>query len=855
MWTKIMANNRTLKRMNPIVLWLIACLTVFFSFHPKLGAQESILTTASDLSRFVLADSSGSAALWVSGTDWQGVKQAAANLKTDIGRVTGREPEIVDGSAVQHQSLVVVGSVDKSPVIATLAKSGKLDTEVLRGKWESYLIQTVEAPFPGVEEALVIAGSDMRGTIYGIYELSRQIGVSPWYWWADVPVAMHESLYIQNGRWVYDSPKVKYRGIFLNDEAPALSGWAAEKFGGFNHHFYSHVFELILRLKGNFLWPAMWGKAFWDDDPENGRLADEAGIVVGTSHHEPMGRAQAEWHKYGSGAWDYNHNASELKAFWRGGVERNKNWETLVTIGMRGDGDEPMSEESNIALLEKIVKDQRKIIGEVTGRKAEETPQVWALYKEVQDYYDKGMRVPDDVTLLLSDDNWGNLRKLPGIDAPVHPGGDGIYYHFDYVGGPRSYKWLNVTQVQRMWEQMNLAWVHRADRIWILNVGDLKPMEYPISFFLDMAWNPEQFHSKNLIEHTERWCAQQFGEPYAKEAARIIDLYTQYNHRVTPELLDANTFSLENYNEFERVRNDYRDLTLDAMRLYNLMPTEYKDAFDQLVLFPVNASSNLYEMYFAVAKNSQLAARQDSEANHWADVAQQCFDRDSLLTLHYHTTIANGKWNHMMDQIRIGYTNWNEPRQRVMPKVTRIKVLPLNNNHLAFAEADGYVAIEAGNFQSARGTDKIRWEVIPGLGKTVSGVTTWPANQYPAPADSVYLEYAVNFTSTGTFDLAVLLSPTLNFNGNKGLRYAISFDGGPEQVVNMNQKYDMQQFEQWQAERINRTATQHTISRQGVHRLRFRVLEPGIVLQKILIDTGGLKKSYLGAPQSQLIKY
>jgi hypothetical protein len=406
-----------------------------------------------------------------------------------------------------------------------------------------------------------------------------------------------------------------------------------------------------------------------------------------------------------------------------------------------------------------------------------------------------------------------------------------------------------------MWEQMNLAWVHRADRIWILNVGDLKPMEYPISFFLDMAWNPEQFHSKNLIEHTERWCAQQFGEPYAKEAARIIDLYTQYNHRVTPELLDAITFSLENYNEFERVRNDYRDLTLDAMRLYNLMPTEYKDAFDQLVLFPVNASSNLYEMYFAVAKNSQLAARQDSEANHWADVAQQCFDRDSLLTLHYHTTIANGKWNHMMDQIRIGYTNWNEPRQRVMPKVTRIKVLPLNNNHLAFAEADGYVAIEAGNFQSARGTDKIRWEVIPGLGKTVSGVTTWPANQYPAPADSVYLEYAVNFTSTGTFDLAVLLSPTLNFNGNKGLRYAISFDGGPEQVVNMNQKYDMQQFEQWQAERINRTATQHTISRQGVHRLRFRVLEPGIVLQKILIDTGGLKKSYLGAPQSQLIKY
>src|SRR5665647_829763 len=258
------------------------------------------------------------------------------------------------------------------------------------------------------------------------------------------------------------------------------------------------------------------------------------------------------------------------------------------------------------------------------------------------------MMVTDHVTLLLCDDNWGDVRKLPEMNAPAHAGGYGMYYHFDYVGGPRNYKWLNVSQIQRIWEQMNLAYSHGVDRIWIVNVGDLKPMEYPISFFLDMAWDPTRFNTQNLMKHTEDWCTEQFGGQYGKEAARIINQYTKYNHRVTPELLNAGTYSLENYNEFETVRNNYRDLALDAHRLYNLIPNEYKDAFDQLVLFPVNACSNLYEMYYAVAKNRQLASTQNPEANHWADVVKECYDRDSLLSIHYNQQIAGGKWNHLM---------------------------------------------------------------------------------------------------------------------------------------------------------------------------------------------------------------
>ena len=716
----------------------------------------------------------------------------------------------------------------------------------LEGKYEKFIIQTIENPADGVEKALVIAGSDLRGTIYGIYELSRQMGVSPWYYWADVPVRKSEKIFIKPGKFTAGEPAVKYRGIFLNDEAPALSGWSKATFGGFNHLFYEKVFELILRLKGNFIWPAMWGNAFYDDDPENGPLADKMGIVIGTSHHEPMGRAHAEWSKYGTGKWDYSKNQQVLAEFWRSGFERMKNYETVVTLGMRGDGDEPMSEESNIKLLEKIVKEQRNIIKKVSGKKITETPQVWALYKEVQDYYDKGMRVPDDVTLLFCDDNWGNVRKLPDPAAKAHKGGYGMYYHFDYVGGPRNYKWINVSQIQRIWEQMNLTYSHGVDRIWIVNVGDLKPMEYPISFFLDMAWNPAQFNSQNLLSHTEKWCAVQFGEKYSKEAARLIDTYTKYSRRITPELLNDTIYSLKNYNEFETVMNDFRALALEAFRLYQQIPAESRDAFDQLVLFPINAFSNLYEMYFAVAKNKELAKQNNPKANFWADKVKACFDRDSLLTVHYNTVISGGKWAHMMDQVRIGYTYWQQPERSVMPAVVRVE--PTNKG--IFTEKDGYISMEAANFSRKNESANVRWEIIPNLGKTLSGITTFPQNYYPNSNENIYLEYDFQLESEGEFPVYILVSPTLNFNENKGLRYAVSVDGQQEQIVNINDKYDVRKMERWQAKSINQTITKHNFNKKGKHTLRFRVLEPGIVLQKIMIDTGGLKPSYLGAPES-----
>lgn len=799
----------------------------------------------------VLFESGSRLKILTNETALPGIKIAVKNLQADFYKVTGVEPDLGTEISNSNQPVLIIGTVGVDQSIDELIKKGKLNKDELSGKNEKYLIQNVTDPFDGIKEAIVIAGSDKRGTIYGIYELSKQIGVSPWYYWADVPIEKRSVLSFERGTYTDGEPAVKYRGIFLNDEAPALSGWSHTVFGGYNHKFYEKVFELILRLKGNFLWPAMWNNAFYDDDPLNGPLADEYGIVMSTSHHEPMALAQKDWHRKGKGAWNYNTNSKNLKSFWKSGIERSNNWERVVTIGMRGDGDEAMEEGTNIALLEKIVKDQRNIITQVTGKRAEETPQVWALYKEVQDYYDHGMRVPDDITLLFCDDNWGNVRKLPELDSKPRKGGYGMYYHFDYVGGPRNSKWINISPVQRIWEQMNLTYQHGVDKIWVVNVGDLKPMEYPISFFLDMAWNPDQFNADNLLQHTEQWCAQQFGEKYAKESARIINLYTKYNRRVTPELLNEKTYSLENYNEFETVVNDYRNLVIDAMRVYYLIPDTYKDAFDQLVVFPVNACSNLYEMYYAVAKNHFYVDQKDIQANYWADKAKECFERDSLLTLHYNNDIANGKWPHMMDQVRIGYTTWQQPDRSIIPKVEYI-MQTAQYKEKVFEEADGYVSIEAENYSRQQSEGNIEWTVIPHFGKTLSGITTLPVTSSPENK-SVYLEYDMDMKTIGEGNLIILTAPTLNFNSNRGLRYAVSIDGGEEQVVNINGHYKGE-LGKWQAESIIETSSKFKISTTGRHTIRFRVLDAGIVLQKIMLDMGGLKPSYLGAPQSQYTK-
>lgn len=832
-------------------LYLIICLLILvFPTIISASDKEQFVSTQKNASYFPLAVDGRPVSILTDDSDYKGVLRAVNDLKEDLRKVTGNSPQ----QGVTKFTLII-GTVGKSATIDKLIQTGKIEAKDLKGKNEKYIIKTVTAPLEGIDAALVIAGSDKRGTIYGIYELSTQIGVSPWYYWADVPVVNQKNLYVKAGTYTEGEPAVQYRGIFLNDEAPALTGWSKATFGGFNHQFYEKVFELLLRLKGNFLWPAMWSNAFYDDDPLNGPLADEYGIVMGTSHHEPMALAQQDWKRRGEGAWDYTKNGEVLRKFWASGIERAKNWESLITIGMRGDGDEPMSEESNIDLLQKIVKDQRTIISKVTGKKAEQVPQVWALYKEVQDYYDKGMRVPDDVTLLLCDDNWGNVRKLPDLNAPKRKGGYGMYYHFDYVGAPRNSKWININPIPRVWEQMNLTYQYGVRKIWVVNVGDLKPMEYPISFFLDMAWNPDRFNANNLSQHTEQWATQQFGNTHAKKIAHLINMYSKYNRRVTPEILNDTIYSLENYNEWLRVKDEYQALSLEALKLFYLMPSEYRDSYDQLVLFPIQACANLYEMYYAVAMNRKLAAQKDVKANDWAEKVRSYYERDSILTYHYNNIMSSGKWNHMMDQTHIGYTYWQQPTENSMPKVTYVPDKQKTTIPYLFIDENRYISIEAEHYSRAMNGKTTDWLIIPDLGRTLSGVTTTPSTA--TPDENTYLEYDFETSYNGNATVYILLSPTLNFNDNKGLRYAVSINGGKEEIVNFNGQYNDQKiWWSWNAWAINETTVQQTIpsSSTNRHTLRFRPLDPGIVLQKIMIDFGGLKPSYLGAPESKFEK-
>ena len=430
----------------------------------------------------------------------------------------------------------------------------------------------------------------------------------------------------------------------------------------------------MLRLKANYLWPAMWWGCFNSDDPLNPELADEMGIVMGTSHHEPMMNAHDEWKDFGGKKWNYATNAEQLKNFWTNGIKRMGTRESMVTMGMRGDGDVAMSEDTNVQLLEKIIQEQRKILSSVTGKKAEEIPQMWALYKEVQDYYENGMTVADDITLLFCDDNWGNIRQLTNLKEKKRSGGYGIYYHFDYVGGPRCYKWLNTISIPRVWEQMNLAYEYGVDRIWIVNVGDLKPMELPITFFLDYAWNPDNLPANKLPNYSIQWATEQFGIEHAQEIAHILNSYTTFNNRRKPELLTHSTFSIDHYSEFETLVKEYTKIRESADKIYKAIDPSYKDAYYQLVYHPVQACSNLYELYYAHALHLRYFDQQRSLTKARAEEVKRLFKIDAEITDYYHNNLAKGKWDKMMAQTHIGYDNWQEPKKNVLPELKSLTI-------------------------------------------------------------------------------------------------------------------------------------------------------------------------------------
>ncbi|EUC34427.1 glycoside hydrolase family 115 protein [Bipolaris zeicola 26-R-13] len=568
--------------------------------------------------------------------DFEGIRIAATTLAQDIARVTGEEAPTITSEQSLSPCVIIVGSAQRSRHIQRLALSGCIEITIVENKWETWCTALVRTPWDGCANALVICGSDKRGTIFGIYSLSEQIGVSPWYWWADVPVEKSSVLYALDVRTVQGPPSVKYRGIFINDEAPALSAWVHEKYGPkYNSEFYKRVFELLLRLKANFLWPAMWfgyphpGNSFFMDDPLNQDLADKYGIVVSTSHHEPMQRAMNEWfdvpYNEPEQSWNWIKNKEKITKYFVEGAQRASNYESVITIGMRGDGDREMGVENPQEVLKEVLSTQRNIISDVYGRE-DTIPQVMALYKEVQEYYENGLEIPED-----------------------------------YVGEPRSYKWLNSNSLAKVWHQLDQAHRHGADQIWVFNVGDIKPLEAPLSFVMSLAWDMHAMTLGDLAAFFESFTSRTFGSELAVQTAKLLLRYDRLVALRKHEHVEPETFSLINYSEADNILSSWRTLVDDTEALYTGLHTAARPSFFQLILHPIKASHTYMALQIYRAKNALYAKQRRNSANHFFNQSISLFKDDFQLSQEYHAML-NGKWNHIMRQPHLGYREtWHAP--------------------------------------------------------------------------------------------------------------------------------------------------------------------------------------------------
>ncbi|KAG7424708.1 hypothetical protein Forpi1262_v014148 [Fusarium oxysporum f. sp. raphani] len=883
-------------------------------------------------------------------SDYPGVIRAARDLAQDFARVTKGDasPLIVissdsDYDKIQTETAIVVGSVASSGIIKTLAQQGKLDTQAIDGKWETFSTNIIDQPLGKCEKALVIAGSDKRGAIFGIYTLSEQIGVSPWYWWADVPPKHHEEIYATEKQTVHGEPSVRHRGIFLNDEAPALTGWVREKFGGYNSKFYVKVFELLLRLKANFLWPAMWpgypnpGASFFTDDPLNQKLADEYGIVISTSHHEPMQRLSNEWFAENpDGSWNWLTNKQKITEFFEHGASRAKGCDSYFTLGIRGEYDKKMLAEDPAAVVQDAIETQRQVVKKVYGSE-DAVPQLFAIYKEVQSMFETGrLSVPEDVTLLFQDDNFGTIRRLPTKEEAKRKGGAGVYYHLQYVGDPRSYKWINTNSLGKVWHQLQQAYHHNARQIWVFNVGDLKPQEIPISFAMALAWDINSIKHDTLSQFFSQAAEREFGSVLADEVGSIWHRHDRLLALRKHEHIEPDTFSVLHYREADSVYRRWKELLDDAENLQARVSEEQKAASFQLVLHPTKASyiynkphygyedtwhapsrdmigglcfvqkrqsSNPIVGQMGVAVEGHEGVRpgrinEESERTHPSR-------RDLVPGLTLRPMSRYGPPARYFDIFTRGVPKINWSASALQPWIklsqgsgvllpgqddARVEIsvdwgqvpddfneevlidvqsqegdfeqvhLPINgrrvpNSFKGFVEQDGFVSIPA--------TDcpiETPYLVLPDAGRLESGsLTLAPGTDSDDSVPYVHYPFYL-FTETSNATLVQYFGTTLDLSSEDILTYDIRIDEEQSQSYTLQKRTPESEknaadkgwasADGWFfAASDNVWVREHALTLgPGAHTLHLRLGHANMLLEKIVIDCGGVAKSYLGPP-------
>ncbi len=800
--------------------WLAIATLAAAQFSARAG--DLILTDLPDANDFILSSDKIGGAIFVETNDERAVLRAAGDLANDIARVTGTKPEVENQSSPDKKIRVIIGTIGRSKINDQLAAEGKLATSGVSGQWESFVLQVVKNPLPGVERAIVIAGSDRRGTIYGIYQLSEMIGVSPWYWWANVPVKKKNVLALHGNIFKQPSPAVKYRGIFLNDEDWGLRRWAAKTFepetGNIGPKTYAKIFELLLRLRANYLWPAMHpGTAAFNSFPADAKLADEYGIVMGASHCEQMLRNNiSEWDEKTFGEYNYVTNPDGVLRYWEQRVRENGKFENVYTAGMRGIHDGAMpgggTEREKAARLQTIIAGQRDMLARNVNTNVAAVPQIFCPYKEVLPLYRLMTNLPDDITLVWPDDNYGYIRQFSNVRERQRSGSAGVYYHVSYYGAPRDYLWLCSTPPALIAEEMTKAFDYGADKVWIVNVGDLKPAELDIEFFLNLAWNPHSWNGTNTYDLLGKQITRDFGNEIEAEITSIMAEYYRLNFQRKPEHVFFPTNSLFSAVEISERLTAWKKLSVEVEAIWKNLPPESRDSFFELVAYPVESAANMNEKLLAGSATAEGEIHR--------------------LTKIYNEQTANGKWRDMMS---------DNPRKQVDLGVPKISA-----NAADSSTATNVIVIEAEHASVFVPGKDARWQKITGLGYNGGAVSVFPATVAvrAAPekilAESPCLQFKISLQIPGDWRVTIRALPTFSVETGKPQRYAIAFDDAPLQIVSLPASQD-EHNRQWQ-ENVLRNAALTTstlaVSVAGLHTLKIWMVDPGIVIDTVAAQGG-----------------
>lgn len=724
---------------------------------------------------------------------------AATAFKNDVFSISDVSPNILGQNEAKNEYMIIAGTVENSKLIKALAKNNPLLTSQLKGKWEAFSIQIIKNPFKGVKKALVVCGSDNRGLAYGIFELSRMIGVSPMVWWADVRPEPKKEIFVKIDEVIQQSPSIKYRGIFLNDEDWGLQPWAAKNMDkdikDIGPKTYEKVCELLLRLKGNYIWPAMHPstKAFWYYK-ENPKVANRYGIILGASHCEPMLRNNVfEWSKnyeneYGEKPkeWRYDVNQQNIYKYWEDRVKGSANNEAVYTVGMRGihDGDMPGPDSLplKVKLLEKVITDQRNMLNHSFGSN-KEIQQIFCPYKEVLDIYRNGLKLPDDITIVWSDDNHGYIRQLSNPEEQKRAGRSGIYYHLSYWGRPNDYLWLSSISPSLIAYEMQKAFQFGADRLWVFNVGDIKPAEAELQFALDLAWDVKKWTAENANEYTYAWAKETFGLNLASEISSIKNNYYLLNASGKPEHLFKVNFSDSEISERLKLCDK---LEQQVQLAKSKIPQRLKDPYFELIEYPTKGAILMNRKILFAKLSLKLAKDGDTSALKYSEKAKDAYEQIIVLTEIYNKEIAGGKWDGMM--------NWHPRDQQAfkMPKVAILSDISENKKELILSEKEA--CILASDF-SLNNTGDSKLVLIKGLGINEKALTVKPIkNEDTALNNAPYAQYSVKL-KPGKYNLTVKALPTFAINDDLSMSYAIAIDNEKPQIVDLKTSADTPQWD------------------------------------------------------------